>query len=334
MLAESDILGVAARPGVRTFGYADVSALADGARLQLPVHIVRGPQPGPTLLLGTTAHGDEIANIMTVRDLLEQVAPSELSGTLVAVPLMNPPAFETQTAFTKLDDWSLDEAFPVTSGGMLTWARGWATQQIASTLAQLVQGADYAIELRSGTHNLVSNAVAVRTGGELELELANVFGADAVYETTPPEATLADFAANAGVPLITAEIGGGYPHDERLSAQALRGVLNVMHHVRMLPGQPERPSRQRRFGEQRLIRSRNGGMFYPAIGAERLNEMVPRGTRLGRIVHPLTLEEIELVTAPYEQTYLLMLRGLFSTVHPGDVLYRVADLEKEQNAYA
>jgi hypothetical protein len=40
----------------------------------------------------------------------------------------------------------------------------------------------------------------------------------------------------------------------------------------------------------------------------------------------LTLAEVEHITAPYAQTHLLQLRGLFSTVHPGDSAYLVGNV--------
>src|ERR1051326_5891332 len=123
-----DTMGVTAQPGQRAFGYLDVTALATGNRLRVPMHVVAGSRPGPKLIVASAAHGDEIATILTVREVLREVEPAQLSGILLAVPLMNPPAFETQTPFTRLDDWSLDEAFPVARAGMLAWARGWATQ--------------------------------------------------------------------------------------------------------------------------------------------------------------------------------------------------------------
>lgn len=65
--------------------------------------------------------------LLTIRAVHAQSDAAQLSGgTLLAVPAMNPPACETQTSFTKLDDWSIDEAFPVASAGILAWARGWA----------------------------------------------------------------------------------------------------------------------------------------------------------------------------------------------------------------
>ncbi len=57
-----------------------------------------------------------------------------------------------------------------------------------------------------------------------------------------------------------------------------------------------------------------------------LNKVVPKGTVLARIRNPLTLEIIEEITAPCEQSLLLMQRSLLSKVHPGDYAYIIAEL--------
>lgn len=326
----AEIMGISARSGERGFGYLDVTALASGNRLRVALHVVAGVRPGPTLLVASTAHGDEIATMLTVKALLRQVDPTALGGTLLVVPVMNPPAFETQTPFTKLDDWSLDEAFPVASAGMLGWARGWATQQLASALAQLVNQVDYVVDLHSGAHNLVSNCVNVMTGNvdghaAKILELSRAFGLESLYETSAAETTLVDFAARSNIPVITPEFGGGTPLDAQVMADGLRGVFNVMRHVGMLGGSPELPARQRLFRQHRSMRVKHGGMFYPLVDSRALGATVAGGTHLGSVVHPLRLAEVEQITAPYEQSHLLMLRGLYSTVQPGDAAYLVGD---------
>src|SRR5262249_30755751 len=93
----AEIMGIDAPPGERAFGYLDITALATGKRLEVPMHVLAGARPGPTLLVASTAHGDEIFPMLTIRELLSRVDPKSLRGTLVAVPLLNPPAFETQT---------------------------------------------------------------------------------------------------------------------------------------------------------------------------------------------------------------------------------------------
>ena len=326
----TDILGVEVRAGARTFGYVNVTTLATGNKLRVPLHVVAGAEAGPTLFVGSTSHGDEIATIVTVRELLASVSPETLRGTLIAVPVMNLQAFESQTPFMTLDSWWIDEAFPVVKTGQVAWARGWASQQLASTLATIIDRADYVIDLHSGTHNTAYKCVPVNTVGDPEYaarvsKLSAVFGMDALYPSPAPESSLASYCATAGRPVVTAELGGSHPFDQQVMQQGVRGILNVMKHLSMLPGSPEPPNGQLLFKEHRVVRTKHGGMFYPEVELDALGSTVPAGQVLGRVVHPLTLQELEVVEAPYERTRLLMLRGLFSTVHPGDVAYIVGN---------
>lgn len=326
----AEIMGISAAPGERSFGYADVANLASGARLRIAIHVLAGASPGPTLLVGSTSRGDEIATILTVRELLSRVSPAELKGTLVAVPLMNPPAFETQTDFTELDGWRLDEAFPVAKTGPKAFARGWATEQIAGCLAQLVNQADCVIDLHAGAMYCMSNAVRVIAVGDEAYqarvaELSKAYGLQALYLARSEEGSLADYAALSSIPVVTPEFGGVGPFVEQLMQSGLNGVLNVMRHLGMLSDRPDIPQQQWLFRENKLIRSKTGGMFFPEVGYEQLNETVPGGTVLGRILSPLTLEEQEVLTAPYEETYLLMLHTIYSRVHPGECIYIVGN---------
>src|SRR6056297_1820117 len=60
--------------------------------VSLPLHVVTGANPGPTLALTAAIHGDETTPIMMMRDLLDGLDPAALSGRVLAVPVCNPPA--------------------------------------------------------------------------------------------------------------------------------------------------------------------------------------------------------------------------------------------------
>ena len=64
----------------------------------------------------------------------------------------------------------------------------------------------------------------------------------------------------------------------------------------------------------------------PAVGFDHLNKTVPQGTLLAQILSPLTLEVIEEIVAPCEQTVFLNMRGYATKVHPGDYAYILGDL--------
>jgi len=61
----------------------------------LPLHIFDAPEPGPTALVQAGIHGDEIAGVHALAELLEEnLRPTH--GRLIVVPVMNPPAYRAR----------------------------------------------------------------------------------------------------------------------------------------------------------------------------------------------------------------------------------------------
>src|ERR1051325_3328 len=98
-------------PG-KSFEWLPITTLASGMDLRLPIHRVVGAQPGPTLGITAGIHGDEYLPIEVVRQLIQQLDPAQLSGTIVAIPVVNPLAIESQTRNTPIDMNNLNRVFP------------------------------------------------------------------------------------------------------------------------------------------------------------------------------------------------------------------------------
>src|SRR5512134_1022076 len=61
----------------------------------LALHVFDAPEPGPTALVQAGIHGDEIAGVHALADLLEaELRPTH--GRLIVVPVMNPPAYRAR----------------------------------------------------------------------------------------------------------------------------------------------------------------------------------------------------------------------------------------------
>lgn len=87
--------------------------LAPGLHLlapTVPIHVFQADRPGPTALIQAGIHGDEIAGVHALQELLEEeIRPT--AGRLLLVPVMNPPAYrERRRARTGGDD--LNRCFP------------------------------------------------------------------------------------------------------------------------------------------------------------------------------------------------------------------------------
>jgi len=61
----------------------------------LPMFVSDGPRPGPTVWVQAGIHGDEIAGVHAVQELLEQgIRPQR--GRLILIPVMNPAAYRAR----------------------------------------------------------------------------------------------------------------------------------------------------------------------------------------------------------------------------------------------
>ncbi|HRI08043.1 MAG TPA: succinylglutamate desuccinylase/aspartoacylase family protein [Nannocystaceae bacterium] len=61
----------------------------------LAIHVFDAPEPGPTALIQAGIHGDEVAGVHALQELLEEgMRPAR--GRLVVVPVMNPPAYRAR----------------------------------------------------------------------------------------------------------------------------------------------------------------------------------------------------------------------------------------------
>ncbi|MCB9569324.1 MAG: succinylglutamate desuccinylase/aspartoacylase family protein [Myxococcales bacterium] len=61
----------------------------------LALHVFEGLEPGPTALIQAGIHGDEVAGVHALAELLEEGARPR-AGRLIVVPVMNPPAYRVR----------------------------------------------------------------------------------------------------------------------------------------------------------------------------------------------------------------------------------------------
>lgn len=297
----------------------EVSRLASGALLRLPIFHLMGQEGGPHLGVVATIHGDEIVGIEVIRRLLAQLANTPLRGHLHCLPVANPLAFETLTRNTPLavEIANLNRAFPGDPHGDLV-------AQLAHAIAdRFLARVTHLVDLHAGgSHPIVDYTISLR-----DLDLALAFGQRVVRPVEGYAGTLGALAAAQGKPALVAEIGGGYLMDESYITLGVRGVLNVMRYLGMLPGSPERTGEQIVVRDVLTLRPHHGGLLYSALDPAMMGQVVPRGHVMGRVVDPYTFEERESLQAPFSRSIILLLRSGITRVNPGDYAYMVGDLD-------
>lgn len=301
---ELSIEGLALDRGTRSTARFRAAELADGSRVEIAAMVVRGTSPGPVFYLGAAFHGDEIAGTQIVGRVARSIEPAELRGTLIAVPVQNPLAFQVQHRFfvghmlkspmdqNPADPWA---AFPGDADGN-------TASIVAHTIFEnLMRHADYMIDVHTpttgGRYAPFAFLPPTRCGAAVDgaEALARAFGADYILANDKgmyvgdrnPHTVMGE----RGVPAFGIEIGEGGRIEGEEVATGVRGVANVLRKVGMLEGAVEQSGRNLVIRTMDVIRARRAGVLTLHVG---LNDEVSPGRHVATITDPFDrpIEEI------------------------------------------
>lgn len=257
------------------------SYLAGG--IHIPVTVIRGKNEGPVAFVTGAIHGDEINGADIVRRLIFDIDHEQLSGTLIAVPVVNIPGFLAQSRYLPYHR-DLNRYFPGKRGGNN------AERLAARLFHEIILKSDFGIDLHTASEGR-SNLPHVR--GDMThprvRQLARAFGAPVLVDGKGARGTLRRAATDAGVPTILFEAGESSRFSPRVSASGLRGVLNVLHAMGMWPEvslggtKRKRPSFQVIVKASDWIRAPKGGILDLAVKA---GDLIYEGDLVGSILNP------------------------------------------------
>ncbi len=239
-IAVIDALDAADTPAGQTTRYwFRAGETATGQRWLVPVIVVKGARPGPRLLVTAGIHGDELNGIDVIHRLVAGLDPAALSGTLVAVPGLNPPGLLQGTREFAANDSraaaNLNRAMPGKLDG------GYVDHHAALLWQKLLRpNADLAVDLhtqsRGTSYVMYAFASTARTKRMAELLAPDVLKLDRGDKGTV-ENTLTD----DGVPAVTLELGMPERFDAVLVKRGVDGLRNLMREQKMLPGAATEP---------------------------------------------------------------------------------------------
>jgi len=110
--------GVRIRSGTVRALELPITRLVTGADVTLPVRVVHGREDGPRIWIDAAIHGDEVAGVEVVRQVMAGLDPKTFRGTLVAVPIVNVLGFMTGDRYLP-DRRDLNRSFPGSPRGSL-----------------------------------------------------------------------------------------------------------------------------------------------------------------------------------------------------------------------
>src|SRR6187431_726117 len=150
--------------------------LAVNAGLSLPLLIARGAAEGPVFAVTAGVHGDEYEGVRAIFEVFDSLDTASLRGTLLAVPVVNPPAYGACQRTSPVDGANLARVFPGKVDGSLS-------ERIAAVLVREVIGkADFYLDLHSGGVRYAMPSMAGFYAGDPRgRAAAEAFGAPVIW---------------------------------------------------------------------------------------------------------------------------------------------------------
>lgn len=325
-----------------TFEWLPVTSLANGGELRLPLHTVKGAHPGPTLGLSGALHGDEfLPSLAIIRRVLEQITPTELSGTVMAVPVCNPLGAGARSRLTPADGMNLNSAFANLVKNVPSQEMTSITELIAQVLTEkFLSHLNYQIDFHSGgDYHSVHMIEFPHT--PVGLCMARAFNMPILLRDDWQPDQMWGMSAKFGVECIVAECGGGGALHEAWVERAVQSTFNVMRQLGMLPGKVQLPPKQYVVANDDpavhnlvMVLPREGGVVIPeAILTPQVafdGQPLDGPVTVGKLFNMYDLTVREEYKTPFKHTLLLA-----SVVTPawhfsGEIAYIYADADKAE----
>jgi predicted deacylase len=285
-----------------------------GTPTKLPIRIIRGKKQGPTVFISAAIHGDELNGIEIIRRLRKLNVLKKLKGTLILVPIVNVYGVMTLSRYLP-DRRDLNRSFPGSTKGSLA-------ARIAKTFFdEIVSKCDLGIDLHTGAIHK-SNLAQIRTNTENEytLKLAKSFEAPVILHSELRDGSLRSVAQDNGVPILLYEAGEALRFDESAIRIGVKGIVNVLRTLQMLPKTQRKTSTKTPIltKTSKWIRSSHGGMVRTI---KALGDTVHEGEIIAYIDNPFEDETNE-ITALFDG--IIIGKSEIPLIQEGDAVFHIA----------
>lgn len=313
-MSELTIGGVTINPGERQIIDVPVAPMYTHDDLSISVQVVRGKRPGPTLFVSGAIHGDEINGVEIIRRVLQHRSLKNVSGTLIAIPIVNVHGFLNHTRYLP-DGRDLNRSFPGSAKGSLTG-------RVAHTfIKEIVSKCTHGIDLHTGSRHR-SNFPQIRA--DLDdpeaYRMTESFGVPLAIDAKIRDGSLRECAGDAGIPVILYEAGEALRFEEVYIRAGVKGVINVMRRIEMLPR-----SRSKKTVAPPIVSDQTSWLRAPESGVLRtfvpLGGKVETGQVIAMVADPLGTTETPML-AP--TTGMVIGRTNLPLVYEGDATFHIA----------
>lgn len=299
------IRDIVAEPGTKKLGFIKVGETATSV-VEIPVGIINGPEPGPTLLITAGTHPCEYPGIEAALRTYQQTDPEKIKGTLIVVPVINTPGFQARSAFVcPIDGINIGRAYPGDPNRSISYRIAHVIMEEISSMSDHwfdLHGGDVPERVMPGGYTIFSR--------DEDEDIARAFGTKYVSKRVRIGG-----GRRAGRAIV-AESGGLATCLESDIKVHKDGVENVMKYLKMMEGAPKIPSDQKMLDKGTFeIYVNHGGIFYPKVQA---GDKVKKAQILGEIRN-FRGEVLEEIVSPEDGLIRIWLPGYVKNA--GDRVY-------------
>ena len=292
---------------------------------RIPIAVI-GNGNGPTIIMEGGNHGDEYEGPIIIAELIRELDPATVNGRLILMPSNNVHAVRAGRRTSPVDGVNYNRSFPGDPLGSIT-------HQISAFMTdEIFPRGDVFLDLHSGGSSLdITPTAVIEPSPDPDLHRRNI---DAALAFDAPAAVVIDnmgdprtataTACRSGLVTVASELGGGGTVSPDVVTLCRRGVANVLKHLDVLEGEPERSGVEPKLlelpGEKAYVFASSDGIFEPF---HKHGEEVRAGQPAGRI-HVLWDPEKEPATLEYQADGILYALRQPGRVTPGNCCAVVA----------
>jgi predicted deacylase len=225
-------------PGKKHNLYFQGVQMPTGQHWYVSVIVAKGARPGKRVILVSGVHGDEMSPVHMIHTLMNQLDPTEMSGTVMAITDVSRPALE-----------AMARRWPNSGRGvdLVDMNREWPGNENGPTAASRHAGllfnrllrpnADVAIDFHTGTTGFDVTGFNIARMDMPEIKaMAELYPVAQVWDSSVYRGVLAEELIDVGIPSFTPEMGRSRVFDFKMISMFAEGTMNVLKHHGIIAG--------------------------------------------------------------------------------------------------
>ena len=285
------------------------TTLEDGTSFYTPFWRIDTGKLGPSLLLVSSQHGNEIQGVEVAKRFRDLCASQLVSGSVWILPVANIPAVHKRRHSINLGPVEpVSRARTMDHNMNLLWPgkqEGNDTERLVYNLnLSVLRYCSHLIDMHCYNHFTAAETLSVNDN-ESSFPMGEVTTTRFInYSTTPKISSAAQLVRKSGGGAIEIELSGQYQMQEAQVQKGLNSLINITRLMGMIKGKPKLIDGKRAIRNADTsyeIKSPSAGLFVPSVLKDHISTFKPedfieKGQMLGHIINDRNLAKIPVIS--------------------------------------